>query len=70
MKFWNFRKIISLPKTFSGNFITYNSKGKSFNSNSDSMEETFKNKNILVIYPYPCKLNYIISQRKIKHHTI
>ena len=69
MKFLNFRKIISLPKIFSGKFITYDSKGKSITSDSNSIDETFKNKNILVIYPYPCKINFIISQRKIKHNT-
>ncbi len=68
----NFKKKILFPSAFNGKFIKYDAKVKSVitDSTNDSIEENFKNKNVLVIFPYPCKINLIISQRKIKYQTL
>jgi hypothetical protein len=69
MKFFNLRRKISLPSNFKGKLIKYDLKMKSISSNGENLEDNFKNRTLLVIYPYPCKIILIISQRKIEHKT-
>lgn len=55
MKFLNLQKKILLPSSFTGKILKYDMKDKTIVSVTENIEENFKNKSLLVIYPYPCK---------------